>query len=209
MYRGNDPEIHLDGFCFDRHAQLHKLVQKDKRKNKMTQLTIEENLSKTRTKLEQNKIRLEELIRQRAELAIDGKTTTQLDNQIAVLKSDVANGPAVIELLEERQREVEQAQQQIDRDKLLNTQKRISNKIKKFSKELVAALADANRINNELRNSFDNYFALREQTGVDTLSMKVTDGSHGSLKQLYEIRAGECEGKRGLRPPMSPGMIAV
>ncbi len=172
---------------------------------------IVQKLSEVNNRLVGNQAELEGLRSQRAKLAIDDQKKNsvaikQLDKQIDDLNRAIENAPPIIRELEEQLAEAQSKVAAENREQILNDQKTVAKEIESLSKGLVAKLKLAKEINDQLRQAYNQYNQLKEQTGANVLSVKSCEPSSQMLEYLYGFLKGELEGRhcRVLLTPPAP-----
>ena len=159
-------------------------------------MTVTEQIQQRRTKLSQTVTSLEELRKERADRAVSGKPTNKIDALIEHAEKEVKHLPDEIAVLETKQQQEQETQVAQERQETLNQQTLAAKKIKKLSDELITSLTQSVDLNTQLLETYNEYTALREQTGQDLVSMNVTGGSRGMLQFLYELFSAETRGER-------------
>lgn len=157
---------------------------------------IEERLEQVKSKLDSDKVRLDELRGKMARAKLLSKPVKQeVKEEVLNISEDIQNGPYQIEALEE-QLAIEKAKIAADtRVSLLEQEKAAASEVEALSKELVTTLSAAMNVNDKLNLAYREYCSLKEVTGQSCISQNITRGSEGMLHYLYEIVSQELEGK--------------
>lgn len=187
----------------------HQQVKEDKQAVAVRLAEVTKQLAEAEEDLKTDMAELVDLQKERARLIVDKKPVKEISDQIIQLEQSIEQTPAVIACLRERFGDLQNEQRQIERDTNLSLQKEAAHLQERLSKQLVELLGKALETNTVLQSCERNYIRLRELTGVDIVSSKVCQGSHGSLQALYETCQQELEGQRGVRPPMAVGRIPI
>lgn len=159
---------------------------------------LEQKIEQHKSQLSQNKAKLEQLRTRRAKLTIVCGSTADIDVEIAALRETIENSPVVESELKNQSEQEKVTKQNLD--KLIKQQHHTAADIEKLSGELMDALGRAMYLNTQLHEKFDKYNALHKQTSKDVISQRVTRGSEGMLKFVYDICQQEMRGEHPGRP---------
>lgn len=177
----------------------------------------EEKLTKERSRFEDRKKELEELVKERgrlqASVILDGqrddKRIAQIDKQRSEIHSELEIYPSLISEMEAKIEALKKEKEDGILKRNLVQQRKVAKEIEEKSRELLTTLGKADEINNVLRELWKQHIDLAKLTNQKVISPHVTGGSQGSLKQLYgiirwEVEKGESRPSARFAPPGPP-----
>lgn len=174
----------------------------------------EEKLTKERSRFEDGKKELEELVKERSRLQAsviledqaDGERIVQIDKQRCDIHEELDIYPSLISEMEARIEALKKEKEEGTLRGNLTKQKKAAREVERLSEELGTLLEKANEANVELQKYRSMYLKLHELTDQEVITKPTTSGSHGSLRILAGIINAELKGHPRPSPRFpSPG----
>ncbi len=172
----------------------------------------EKKLIEQRTKFEDRKKELGELVKERGRLQalviLDGqrndKRIIQIDKQRDEIHAELEVYPSLLSEMEAKIGALKKEKEEGILKENLGKQKRAARKVEEFSQKLGSLLSEANRANIELQKHRSQYFKLGELTSQNIFEKPTTPGSLGSLRMLAGVINAELEGQPRQNPRYPP-----
>lgn len=172
----------------------------------------EEKLAKEKSRFEDRKKELEELVKERGRLQAsvilddrkDSNRITQVDKRRNDIRAELEIYPSLISEMEAKIEALKKEKEAGILKKNLVEQKKAAREVERLSEELGLLLEKANDVNVELQKHRSQYLKLHKLTGQDVFEKPTTGGSHGWLRVLAGTVKAELAGK-GRPMPRYPG----
>lgn len=162
----------------------------------------EEKLAKEKSRFEDRKKELEELVKERGQLQAsailddqkDSKRVTEVDKRRNDVRAELEIYPSLISEMETKIEALKKEKEDGILKRNLVKQKKAAREVERLSEELGTLLMKANEANTELQKHRSQYFELHKLTNQGVFEKPTTSGSQGSLRMLAGIINGELEG---------------
>lgn len=162
----------------------------------------EEKLAKEKSRFEDRKKELEELVKERGRLQAlailddqrDGKRAAEIDKQRNDIRAELEIYPSLISEMEAKIEALKKEKEDGILKQNLVKQKKAAREMERLSEELGILLERANNANIELQKYRSKYLELHKLTNQDVITKPTTRGSYGWLRTLTAVVKGELEG---------------
>ena len=172
----------------------------------------EQKVIEQRARFEKRKKELDRLVKERARLQAsvilenqkDDKRIAAVDKQRIEVHAELEIYPDLIKEMEAKLGALRKEREEGILKQNLARQRKVAKEIEEKSRELVSALGKADEINDALRKLWEQCSGLAKLTNQGVTSPHATQGSQGTLRQLYGLIKWEVEEGKSRPSPRFP-----
>ncbi len=172
----------------------------------------EKKLIEQRTKFEDRKKELGELVKERGRLQAsvilddrkDSNRIAQVDKRRNAIRAELEIYPSLISEMEAKIEALKKEKEEEVLRENLAKQKKAARKVEELSRELGTLLMKADQANIELQKHRSIYLEFHKSTDQEVITKPTTVGSQGSLRMLAGIINAELEGHPRINPRYPP-----